>query len=65
MIQYMVPEISIVTERFFYHLEQFFAILPPPNSPKNENIKKMKTTPGDIIILHKCTKTDDHRLHCS
>ena len=36
----------------------------PPNSPKNENIKKMKT-PGDIIILHKCTKTHDHMLYCS
>ena len=25
---------------------------------------KMKT-PGDIVILHKCTKTRDHRLYCS
>ena len=41
-------------------------ILPfyPPNSLKNENIKKMKT-PGDIIILHKCTKTHDHMLYSS
>ena len=41
-------------------------ILPfyPPNSPKNENIKKM-ITPGDIIILHKCTKTHDHMLYSS
>ena len=38
---------------------------PPPNSPKNENIKKMKKTPGDIIILHNCTKTHDYRLYCS
>ena len=124
MIQYMVPEISIVTERFFYHLEQFFAILPPPpptpphtpppltarkmkiskkwkqhlaissfytsapklmiigytvlemwhgtdmivvfilgnflpfyppppNTQKNENFKKIKKNPRDIIILHK------------
>ena len=35
-----------------------------PKSPKNENIKNMKT-PGDIIILHKCTKTHDQRLYCS
>ena len=27
----------------------------PPNSSKNENFQKMKKTPGDIIILHKCT----------
>ena len=25
----------------------------------------MKKTPGDIIILHKCTKNHDHILHCS
>ena len=24
----------------------------------------MKKTPGDIIILHKCTKNHDHRLYC-
>ena len=27
--------------------------------------KKWKKTPGDIIILHKCTKTHDHTLYCS
>ena len=37
----------------------------PPNSPKNENLKKMKKIPGDIIILHKCTKNQDHMLYCS
>ena len=26
---------------------------------------KMKKTPGDIIILHKCTRNHDHMLHCS
>ena len=25
----------------------------------------MKKTPGDIIILHKCTKIHDHMLYCS
>ena len=35
----------------------------PTNSPKNENVKKL-ITPGDIIILQKCTKTHDHRLYC-
>ena len=34
-------------------------------SPKNENFKKMKKVPGDIIILHKCTKNYDHVLYCS
>ena len=27
--------------------------------------KIMKNTPGDIIILHKCTKNHDHMLFCS
>ena len=27
--------------------------------------KKKKKTPGDITILHKCTKNHDHMLYCS
>ena len=41
-----------------------FAHLPPKN-PKNQNFEKMKKMPGDIIILHKCTKNHDHMLQCS
>ena len=33
----------------------------PPNRPKNERFK----VPGDIIILHNCTKNHDHMLYCS
>ena len=33
-----------------------------PTNPKNQNFEKM---PGDIIILHKCTKNHDHMLYCS
>ena len=42
------------------HNRQFFVILDhflpfySPNSPKNQNFKKMKKTSGDIIILHMC-----------
>ena len=36
-----------------------------PNNPKNQNFQKIKNKPGDIIILHNCTKNHDHRLHCS
>ena len=36
-----------------------------PNNPKNQNFEKIKNKPGDIIILHKCTKNHDRRLHCS
>ena len=56
-----------------YQLQQtdFFVILGhflpfySPNSPKNENIKKMKESPGNIIILHKCTKNHDYMLYFS
>ena len=36
-----------------------------PNSPKNESFEKMKKTPGDIIILHTCTKNHDQMLYSS
>ena len=35
------------------------------SSPKCENFKTMKKTPGDVIILHKCTKNHDHMPICS
>ena len=35
------------------------------NNPKNENFEKMKKTPGDIIILHKCTMNNNHMMHGS
>ena len=37
----------------------------PPNSPKNENFKKMKKIPGDVIILHKYTTNFYHMVYCS
>ena len=45
---------------FFVNLGHFllFYLL---NSPKNENFKKIKKSPGDIINLHNCTKNHDHR----
>ena len=48
---------------FYFGL--FFALLPTPNSPKNKNFKKMKNTPGDVTILHNCSKNHDHMLYCS
>ena len=45
----------------FSHFLPFYA----PNRPENENIKKLKKAPGDIIILRKCTKNHDHRLYYS
>ena len=66
IICHTVPEIChmmdvIVT--FYFGL--FFALLPTPNSPKNKNFKKMKNTPGDVTILHNCSKNHDHMLYCS
>ena len=38
----------------------------PLNSPKNKNLtkKKKKKKPGDVIILHKCTKNYNHMVYC-
>ena len=48
-----------------FHSGHFFTLLPPPNSPKNGNFKKVKQLAGDIIILHKSTKNHDYMLYCS
>ena len=47
----MILEISSATDRICCHFGQFFAHLPHKN-PKNQNFDKIKTTRGDIIILH-------------
>ena len=43
-------------------MDYFFALL-SPNNPKNQNFDKMKKTPGDIIILHKCTINGNHMMY--
>ena len=50
--------------QFFVILDHFLPFY-PPNNPKNQNFQKMEESPGDIIILHKCTKNQNHMLHCS
>ena len=37
----------------------------PANSPKKQNFKKMKKNPGDIIILHMCTKKYHYMMYGS
>ena len=66
IIFYTVPDIWCVTDVIvIFHFGLFFALY-TPNNPKNENLKKTKKTPGDvIIILHKCNKNHDHMLYCS
>ena len=39
---------------FFVILDHFLPFY-PPNNPENQNFEKIKKTPGDIILLHKCT----------
>ena len=45
----------------------FWAIFRPFTliTARKMKIKKKKKIPGDIIILHKCTKNHDHMLYCS
>ena len=65
IIFYTVPEIWRVADVIvIFHFVLFFALL-PPNSPKNQNLKKMKKIPGDTIILHMCTKNDDKMIYGS
>ena len=57
----MVPEILSATYRIFCHYGPFFALLPQknPTTQKIKILKKLKKTPGDIIILHERTKNLD------
>ena len=64
IICYIVPEIWHMTDIIFFILVHFLPFH-PPNSPKNQNFKKMEKTSGDIIILPKHPKNHDHMLYCS
>ena len=48
---------------FFVILGHFFPFQPPDN-PENQ-ILKLKKTPGDIIILHIYTINDNHMMYGS
>ena len=61
----MVPEIWNVWQTEFFVILGHFLPFYPSNSLKNQYLKKLKKTPRDIIILHKCTKNHDHMLYCS
>ena len=56
IICFTVPEIWRGTNVIaIFHFELFLPFY-SPNSPKNKNKKTKTKTPGDIIILHMCTK---------
>ena len=65
IIRYTFPEIWHITDPCNYFSLWACFCLYLPYSPKNQNSKKMKNRPGDIIILHKCSKNHDHMLYCS
>ena len=69
----MTHEIWSTTDKMFSHFRPFFTLLllpsplppsTPINNPKNQNFKKRKQHPRDIIIFHKCTVNDNHMI-CS
>ena len=41
----------LCNRQFFFVISDHFLPFHPPNNPKNQNFKKVKKTPGDIIIL--------------
>ena len=58
------------TDIIFCQIGLFFSLLPPPslppNNPENQNFEKMKKACEDvIIILHMCTKNQDHMRYLS
>ena len=60
----MLPETWCVTDVIIFQLGPFLSFY-PCNIPKNQNFEKMKQTPGDIIILHICTKNYDQMTYAS
>ena len=61
----MVTEKWSMTVGIFCHLDQFFTFY-PTNNPENQNFEKLKKkTPGGIVILHKCTINDNHKMYAS
>ena len=50
---------------FYFSFWTIFCPSTPITCPKNKYFKKNKKTPGNIIILHKCTKNHDDMLYCS
>ena len=69
-MRYTVPEIQCLTYAILIFYFGLFSALftdppNPPNDLKRQNFKKMKKSPGDIIILHMCTKNNDHIMYSS
>ena len=70
LICYTVAKIWHVTDVIaIFYFELFFALLPPSPPLTSQKIKikkkKKRKMPGDIIILHVCTKTYDQMMYSS
>ena len=65
IISYIVPEIWCVMDVIVIFYFGLFLPFYPLTAPKIKNFKKMRKRPGDLIILHKCTKNYDYRVYCS
>ena len=55
----MVPEIWSPGDINFCHFGSVFAHLPHQQAAKSKS-RKIKKTPGDIIIFHMCAINDNH-----
>ena len=60
----MVLEIWRATDRIYLSSWVIFCTFTPLTAWKMK-MSEMKKNPGDIIILHWCTKNIDHSLYCS
>ena len=49
----------------YFSFRAIFYPFTPPHNTKNQNFEKMKNMPGDIIILHMCTKNFNQMMYGS
>ena len=61
----MVPKIQSETDRIYCYFGPFFALSPPHNLENQNFEKRKKKISGDIIILHMCTKNQNHMMYAS
>ena len=65
IIWYMVLEISTATDRFVFSSLAIFWPFTNLTAQKMKISQNWKKAPGDITLVHKCTKYHNHRLYCS
>ena len=61
----MVPEICSMWQTDFFVILDCFLHFYPRKDQKNKIFEKILKNPGDIIILHICTTTDNHIMYGS